>query len=62
MKRREQAAELRKAGALGMTTDGRPNKKQRRQIHQLHGSFSESIAGQACSHRDRISRRHLLSL
>ena len=39
IRRREQAAELRKAGALGMTTDGRPNKKQRRQIHQLHGSF-----------------------
>lgn len=31
--RREQAATLRKAGALGMTTDGRPTKKQRRQIH-----------------------------
>ncbi len=39
VKRREQAAEMRKAGALGMTTDGRPNKKQRRQIHQLHGSL-----------------------
>ena len=39
MKRREQAAEMRKAGAMGVTTDGRPNKKQRRQIHQLHGSF-----------------------
>ncbi|MGG7637840.1 RNA-binding S4 domain-containing protein, partial [Pseudomonas sp. ES1] len=38
VKRREQAAELRKAGAMGVTTDGRPNKKQRRQIHQLHGS------------------------
>ncbi|TFF37859.1 RNA-binding S4 domain-containing protein [Pseudomonas sp. RIT623] len=39
MKRREQVAEMRKAGAMGVTTDGRPNKKQRRQIHQLHGSF-----------------------
>ncbi|WP_248918244.1 RNA-binding S4 domain-containing protein [Pseudomonas entomophila] len=39
MKRREQAAEMRKAGAMGVTTDGRPTKKQRRQIHQLHGSF-----------------------
>ncbi|WP_444757443.1 RNA-binding S4 domain-containing protein [Pseudomonas sp. A014] len=39
VKRREQAAELRKAGAMGVATDGRPNKKQRRQIHQLHGSF-----------------------
>lgn len=39
IRRREQAAQQRKDGALGMTTDGRPNKKQRRQIHQLHGSF-----------------------
>ncbi|AIZ34631.1 RNA-binding S4 domain-containing protein [Pseudomonas sp. K1(2024)] len=39
LQRRQQAAELRKAGAVGMTTDGRPNKKQRRQIHQLQGSF-----------------------
>lgn len=36
--RREQAAALRKAGALGVTTDGRPTKKQRRQLHQLHDS------------------------
>jgi ribosome-associated heat shock protein Hsp15 len=33
IERREQAAALRKAGALGMTTDGRPSKKQRRQLH-----------------------------
>ncbi|PLP93036.1 RNA-binding protein [Pseudomonas sp. FFUP_PS_473] len=33
--RREQAA-MRKAGALGVTTDGRPTKKQRRQLHQFH--------------------------
>ena len=33
--RREQAAALRQAGALGVQTDGRPSKKQRRQIHQL---------------------------
>ena len=39
VRRREQAAEMRKAGAMGVTTDGRPTKKQRRQIHQLHGSF-----------------------
>ncbi|WP_028693272.1 RNA-binding S4 domain-containing protein [Pseudomonas cremoricolorata] len=39
IRRREQAVELRKAGATGVTTDGRPNKKQRRQIHQLHGHF-----------------------
>ncbi|NER60258.1 RNA-binding protein [Pseudomonas sp. MAFF212428] len=36
--RREQAAALRKAGALGVSTDGRPSKKQRRQLHQLHDS------------------------
>ena len=36
--RREQAAALRKAGALGVSTDGRPTKKQRRQLHQLHDS------------------------
>jgi len=39
VRRREQGAEMRKAGAMGVTTDGRPNKKQRRQIHQLHGNF-----------------------
>jgi len=39
VRRREQAAEMRKAGAMGVTTDDRPTKKQRRQIHQLHGSF-----------------------
>ena len=38
IRRREQAADLRKAGALGVTTDGRPTKKQRRQIHQFHDS------------------------
>ena len=36
--RREQAAALRKAGALGMTTDGRPSKKQRRQIEHFRGA------------------------
>ena len=35
--RREQAAALRKAGALGVQTDGRPTKKQRRQLHQFRG-------------------------
>ena len=34
---REEAAALRKAGALGVQTDGRPNKKQRRQILGLRG-------------------------
>lgn len=32
VKRREDAAALRKAGALGVQTDGRPTKKQRRQL------------------------------
>ncbi len=36
--RREQAAAMRKAGGLGVETDGRPSKKQRRQLHQLFGS------------------------
>lgn len=30
--RREQAAALRKAGALGVSSDGKPTKKQRRQL------------------------------
>lgn len=34
--RREQAAALRKAGAMGVETDGRPTKKQRRQLLGLH--------------------------
>lgn len=33
--RRETAAALRKAGALGVETDGRPSKKQRRQLFQF---------------------------
>jgi ribosome-associated heat shock protein Hsp15 len=33
--RREQAAEMRKAGNLGITTDGKPSKKQRRQLFQF---------------------------
>jgi len=32
VKRREEAAAMRKAGALGVQTDGRPSKKQRRQL------------------------------
>ncbi|MGL4317839.1 MAG: RNA-binding S4 domain-containing protein [Pseudomonas sp.] len=35
--RREAAAELRKAGALGLQTDGRPSKKQRRQLQHFRG-------------------------
>ena len=34
--KRENAAALRKAGAMGISTDGKPTKKQRRQLHQLH--------------------------
>ncbi|MFT0213761.1 S4 domain-containing protein [Pseudomonas sp. F1_0610] len=37
--KRESAAELRKAGGLGLLTDGRPTKKQRRQIHQFKDNF-----------------------
>lgn len=33
--RREQAAAMRKAGALGLQTDGRPTKKQRRDLAQF---------------------------
>ena len=33
--RREQAAAQRRAGALGVQTEGRPTKKQRRQIHRF---------------------------
>jgi ribosome-associated heat shock protein Hsp15 len=38
IERRELAAAQRKAGALGMQTDGRPSKKQRRQFQQFHGN------------------------
>jgi ribosome-associated heat shock protein Hsp15 len=38
IERREQAAAQRKAGALGVQTDGRPSKKQRRQLHQFRGN------------------------
>ena len=35
--RREEAAAQRKAGNLGLETDGKPSKKQRRQIFQFRG-------------------------
>ncbi|MEN0108599.1 MAG: S4 domain-containing protein [Pseudomonas sp.] len=35
--RREEAAAQRKAGNLGIETDGRPSKKQRRQLFQFRG-------------------------
>ena len=36
--RREQAAALRQAGALGVSTEGRPSKKQRRQLQTFRGN------------------------
>ena len=39
--RREQAAELRKAGALGLQTDGRPSKKQRRDLQTFRGGWQD---------------------
>ncbi|MDB5980146.1 MAG: RNA-binding protein [Pseudomonas sp.] len=39
--KRQNAAEMRKAGSLGVTTDGRPTKKQRRQLFQFHGSSGD---------------------
>ncbi len=37
--RREAAAASRKAGALGVQTDGRPSKKQRRDLSRLRDAF-----------------------
>lgn len=34
--KRENAAQMRKAGSLGVSTDGRPSKKQRRQLFRFH--------------------------
>jgi ribosome-associated heat shock protein Hsp15 len=39
--RREQAAALRKAGALGVQTDGRPSKKQRRDLQTFRGGWQD---------------------
>jgi ribosome-associated heat shock protein Hsp15 len=36
--KREAAAAMRKAGALGLTTDGKPTKKQRRQLFSFRSS------------------------
>jgi len=41
--RREKAAEQRKAGALSVQTDGRPSKKQRRQLFYLRGGSGEWV-------------------
>lgn len=35
LERREQAAAMRKAGGLGVETDGRPSKKQRRELQRF---------------------------
>lgn len=39
--KREAAAAQRKAGALGITTEGKPTKKQRRQLFQFQGSGAD---------------------
>ncbi|WP_442963993.1 RNA-binding S4 domain-containing protein [Pseudomonas sp. MM211] len=41
--RRELTAEQRKAGALGVQTDGRPSKKQRRQLFYLRGGSGDWV-------------------
>jgi ribosome-associated heat shock protein Hsp15 len=35
--KRENAAAMRKAGALGVSTEGKPSKKQRRDLFKFHG-------------------------
>jgi len=39
--KRENAAAMRKAGGLGVMTEGRPTKKQRRQLHQFRDAGSD---------------------
>jgi ribosome-associated heat shock protein Hsp15 len=39
--RREQLSAQRKAGALGVTTDGKPSKKQRRQLFDFRGAVRD---------------------
>lgn len=39
--KRENAAAMRKAGGLGVMTEGRPTKKQRRQLHQFRDGGSD---------------------
>ena len=38
---REAAAAMRKAGALGMSTDGKPSKKQRRDLFKFRGNSND---------------------
>ena len=40
--KRENAAAQRKAGNLGVTTDGKPTKKQRRQLFDFRGAVRET--------------------
>jgi ribosome-associated heat shock protein Hsp15 len=39
--RREQAVAMRKAGALGLQTDGKPSKKQRRDLQTFRGGWQD---------------------
>ncbi|MCY1454082.1 Heat shock protein 15 [compost metagenome] len=39
--KRENAAAERQAGALGVSTDGKPSKKQRRDLFKFRGSSNE---------------------
>ncbi|WP_339529310.1 RNA-binding S4 domain-containing protein [Pseudomonas mucidolens] len=39
--KRENATAMRKAGALGMSTDGKPSKKQRRDLFKFRGSGND---------------------
>ncbi|WP_348747924.1 RNA-binding S4 domain-containing protein [Pseudomonas rhodesiae] len=39
--KRENAAAMRKAGAAGLTTDGKPSKKQRRDLVKFRGSGND---------------------
>ena len=39
--RREQAVAMRKAGALGLQTDGKPSKKQRRDLQNFRGGWQD---------------------
>lgn len=39
--RREQAVAMRNAGALGLQTDGKPSKKQRRDLQNFRGGWQD---------------------
>ena len=39
--KRENAAAMRKAGAMGLSTDGKPSKKQRRDLFKFRGSGND---------------------